>query len=697
MKFNCKKHPSTFLILALIVFILNSCATRSTDSNTSETDDLSAQTESAAAAADQPANTAASAATGEEDPFADPPGEQSTESAANPETPPAEVPPAAETPLVTEAPAPLPEVEITNLKYLANESGGTVVVEATGPMNYVTRSNPELKQFIIEIPNSKLPAKLKRPLNTKDFAGTIGSIDAYQAESSKTSRIVVQLREGAVEPYVQAEGNAILIVATDPKSTIAPTTAATLESSKGGSESSGSTAMTETADENTDININLNDSRILSSQSLSEFLSGNTKFYGKKISIEFPASTPVQTAIRFFIEETGINMIIDPDVTGTVSMKLRQVPWDQAFITMLRLAKLTYQRQGSILRIATVKALQAEEKEAKEQADLAKLSQPLKVKNFYINFAKLNEVKTQIEDLLTKSDTGKSKTTKIVLDERNGKLVIQDVEENLELIDKIIKNLDMPTKQVLIEGKIVEATEKFSRGIGVQWGLSGQDYVMGAQTARIGLGVGTAETSGSTLQGRLSFGVLPVIGELQATLALSEIDNKVKIVASPRVMTMTDMKATMEVTTNIQTLKTNIMASGGAVTNSNQYDYTPIPITMQVTPKVTPDNFVTMQVKVNRSVGNVDSTGKTSIDSRSVDTSILVRDGQTAVIGGLYQTDTAQGVTGVPGLKDIPFIGSLFRSKSENRQKIELLIFLTPRIINQEMQSGGTASESTTL
>lgn len=587
---------------------------------------------------------------------------------------------------------PAVEVEITGLKYKSNDNGGTVVIEATGPMTYTTRENPDLKQFIVEVSPARLPERLKRPLNTRDFAGSIGSIDPYQTPNTKTARFVIQLREGATTPFVQSEGNSLLVVSSEN----AEGAIATASSLKKDNEEALVSAETESPED--DVNINLNDSRILSSQSLADFLAGNTKFYGKRISIEFPAATPVQTAIRFFMEETGINMIIDEDVGGTVSMKLRQVPWDQAFVIMLKMAKLSYQRQGSILRIATVRTLQTEEKEAKEQAELTKLSLPLKVRNFFVNFAKVGEVKDRIEEMLVKNEAVKSRTTKVITDERNGKLIVQDTEENLDLIDKIIKNLDMPTKQVLIEGKIVEATEKFAKGIGIQWGLSGQEQQLGAQKLSANLGIGTPSTAGRDLGLGINFGTIPILGDLNATLSLSEIDNKVKVIASPRVMTLTDNAANVNVTSQVvsKVATVTVNPASGGTTNRDEFQTVSVPITMSVTPKVTPDNFVSMKINVSRGVANINADGRATVDTRSVDSNVLVRDGQAAVIGGLYLTDTNEGTTGVPGLKDIPFIGGLFRTRSQTKQKTELLIFLTPRIINQEIQASG-ANENVNL
>lgn len=734
---NDRISNALWICTLLIVFVLTACATGSGDSDLSSVDDLSDEQAVASADAGNSENpTASNDSSGNlEDEFKDDPGQQGSnkaldeapkdnlqqaqetqnpsdesllledekkdlppnqEQVANP--PPAEPPPVEQP--VSE-PVPVPEatvaattpqkaVEITGLNYKANDSGGTVIIEATGPVTYTTRANPDLHQFVVEIPNSKLPAKLKRTLNTKDFKGAIGAIDAYQSKGSLTSRIVIQLREGAAEPFVQAEGNSLLIVSTDPKAGDFAATGSSLPSNTAAGEETVSAEPVADAD----LNINLNDSRILTSQSLEDFLSGNSKYYGKRISVEFNR-TDLRQAIRFFMEETGINMIIDKEVTGEITMKLRQVPWDQAFVTMLRMGDLIYQRQGSILRIATVKKLQTEEKDAHELIEAKRLTQPLFVRNYFVNFATVPDTAKSIKEML--KEGGKdSPTTKIVEDVRNGKLIVQDTEANLNLIEKLVKNLDIPIKQVLIEAKIVEATEKFTRQIGVTWNFHDGTQALGNQSLSLNrLGAGKLP-EGADFNFDFRFGSLPLLGDLDASLALAEIDQTVKVVSSPRILTLTGIAASVNVTENLTSKSTSVATATPGAPPVDTYKEVAIPTTLNVTPTVTPDNFVTMKIGITRTVGTANPGGTVSTGTRTVDTNILVRDGQTATIGGLYQTDSSEGMTGVPVLKDIPYLGALFRAKNEIKSKTELLIFLTPRVVNQDFQST-QAKEGETL
>ncbi|MFM6928609.1 MAG: AMIN domain-containing protein, partial [Bdellovibrio sp.] len=249
----------------------------------------------------------------EEDPFANTVVDQ-------PAPPPANEAPAPEIPAISE-PAPSTSVAtngspatITNLQFKANENGGTVIVQGDRPLNYTTRANADLHQYIVEVNNAILPDKLKRSLNTKDIRGSIGSIDAYQNPGSTTARFVIQMREGVAEPAVQVEGNNLLIVAA------------------GGAISNVAHAeapVVEVGEE----------TKILPNQNLTDFLAGNNKFYGKKISIE-TNNMDIRDALNLITEESGVNMVIAEEVRGNVSLKLRQVPWDQALIVLMRARKL---------------------------------------------------------------------------------------------------------------------------------------------------------------------------------------------------------------------------------------------------------------------------------------------------------------------------------------------------------------------
>lgn len=577
----------------------------------------------------------------------------------------------------TPAPAPMEETvaaapygapaNITDLNFRANETGGTVIVQGDRPLTFTTRTNPDLRQFIIEVDNANLPERLKRSLNTRDIKGSVGAIDAYQNPGSSTARFVIQLRDGVGEPMVQQEGNSLLIVASG-------------------------TAPAQVA-EVTDVSTSMEDNNILPSQNLTEFLAGNTKFYGKKISIE-TNNMDIRDALNFITEESGVNMVISEDVKGAVSLKLRQVPWDQALVVIMKAKKLGYTRQGNVLRIAPLQDLKAEEDDATKLAQARKNLEPLKVRMFPVSYAKVDELEKKIKDFL-------GERGKVVGDVRTNALVVTDIEENLERAAKLIASLDTQPAQVSIEGKIVEAKESFTRSIGVNWNATGAPVKLGS-TARGPVNMNpsfnvnpSAATSGA-LNFNVNVGTLDVFGTLSAALALNETEEQVKIISAPRIMTMSNEKADISQTTEVAVRQ---VTQNGTATQET-FQFKPLTLKLEVTPQVTADGSVIMKVLVNRQFRGADVSsagqGAFSVNSREANTRVLVKNGQTAVIGGIYQSDATDGEVGVPWFRELPVVSYLFKTKNITKEKLELLIFLTPRIMGQ-VDSNNAAPSTTDI
>lgn len=555
---------------------------------------------------------------------------------------------------------------ITDLQFRSNETGGTIIVSGDRPLNYTTRSNPELRQFIIEVDNANLPDRLKRSLNTRDIKGSVGAIDAYQSPGSTTARFVIQLREGVSEPSVQAEGQSLLIVASGAQAT--------------------QVANTDEVDISAD-----QQSQILPSQNLTEFLAGNTKFYGKKISIE-TNNMDIRDALNFITEESGVNMVLSEDVKGSVSLKLRQVPWDQALVVLMKAKKLGYTRQGNVLRIAPIQDLKAEEDDATKLATARKNLEPLRVRMFPVSYAKVDDLEKKIREFL-------GERGKVAGDVRTNALVVTDIDENLDRVAKLIQSLDTQPAQVLVESKIVEASEDFTRNIGVNWGASGAPIKLG-QTARGPVNMNpsfninpTASTVGA-FNFNLNVGTLDIFGTLSAALAINEQENLVKIISSPRIMILTNEKGTINQTTEVPVRQ---VTQNGTATQET-FQFKPLTMKLEVTPQVTADGSVIMAVNVNRQFQGADVSsagqGAFAVNSREANTRVLVKNGATAVIGGIYQSDAQDGETGIPWFRELPFISYLFKTKNTRTQKSELLVFLTPRIMGQ-VDSGGGSSPST--
>ncbi|WP_413575623.1 type IV pilus secretin PilQ [Bdellovibrio sp. HCB290] len=580
--------------------------------------------------------------------------------------PPAPEPEIAQEPVSTPAAAPQARpATITDLQFKSNENGGTIVVQANRPLNFTTRSNPDLHQYIVEVENAILPDRLKRSLNTKDIRGAVGAIDAYQNPGSTTARFVIQLRDGVSEPAVQNEGNSLLIVAAG---------TATSNVASSGSQDA-------------EIEVEGGEGKILPNQNLTEFLTGNTRFYGKKISIE-TSNMDIRDALNLITEESGVNMVIAEEVRGNVSLKLRQVPWDQALVVLMRARKLGYTRQGNVLRIAPLVDLRSEEDDANKLALARKNLEPLKVRMFSISYAKVDDLEKKLKDFV-------GERGKVVGDPRTSSLVITDIAENIERAAKLIRSLDTQPPQVLIEGKIVEASERFQRQVGVSWNVSGQSINLGNTqrgpvTMNPRFNINPTNTQTGNFNFSVDVGTLDIFGSISAALALSESEDKVKTLSSPRILTMSNETAYISQTTEVPVKQVTITGNSQQET----YQFKPLALRLDVTPQVTVDGSVMMKVKIGRQTqGAVQTDGSFSTDSREADTRVLVKNGQTAVIGGIYSSDATEAEVGVPWFREIPVIGNLFKMQKRTKDKRELLVFLTPRVTTPAGGPNNTAEE----
>lgn len=590
-----------------------------------------------------------------------------------------------ETPAIEE-PAPEPvapsvsENQVTAINYLSSLNGGTIEIKTASPAIYNVRPNPGANQYVIEIQNATLTEPLKRPYIMKDFEGAFGAINAYQNTGGKISRIVVQLKS-AGEPIVSQEGNTLLVMAPGSGSP-ANLAAASAESAK---ESSHNTDA-----ESYNVKEASENEKVLAARTLDEFLTGSGRFFGRPISIQ-TNDADVRDVIGFIAEESGVNLVIADDVDGKVSVKLRQVPWDQALVIVMRSRGLGYIRQGNVLRITKLTTLQAEATAAKDIVETQKKLTPLKVKIMPVSYASVEELAKQVKFFLTEG------RGQVVSDARTSSIIITDTADVLMRVERLVKELDIPPAQVMIEGKIVEASESFTRTVGVNWSLSGSPIEVSSSggvngtPVRLTPGLGITPMPPSQVQSQNGFfslrvGTMDFLGALDSTLSLAQSDSLVRIISSPRIVTMNKEKSQISQRGEVITIQSTVDVGGNRTAQANR---TPVELKLEVTPQITAEGSVVLEVMVLRQFAGaqVDSeTRARPINSREAHTKVLVPNGQTAVIGGIYQSDESESESGIPGLKDIPVLGWLFKQKSQERIKNELLLFLTPRILNAKEQ-----------
>ncbi len=435
-------------------------------------------------------------------------------------------------------------------------------------------------------------------------------------------------------------------------------------------------------------------------------------FTGEKLSLNFQ-NVEVRSVLNVIADFTDLNIITSDAVGGSLTLRLKDVPWDQALQIILDTRGLDMRKNGNVVWIAPRDELATKEKLALESQQQIGELEALRTESFVLNYQKAQEVQT-----LLSSTTQKilSKRGSAVVDARTNTVFVQDVPTRLEEVRKLIAQIDVPVRQVMIEARIVEANDTFSKNLGARLGynqqLPGGDF-LGKQTLRTSIGpsltqnsiettnaAGTKQLSTGTFDinqgqnvnlpatalGGFSPSVISAIlfnrgftRFLTLELSALEADGKGKIISSPRVLTGDKVEAVIEQGTE---LPYQAATSSGATSVS----FRKANLSLKVKPQITPDGNIIMTLDINKdSVGQVTTAGF-AIDTKHVKTEVLVENGGTVVIGGIYTQDARTTITKVPLFGDLPVVGNLFKNNANQDNKTELLVFITPRIVDDRLK-----------
>ncbi|HWC64484.1 MAG TPA: type IV pilus secretin PilQ, partial [Thermoanaerobaculia bacterium] len=408
---------------------------------------------------------------------------------------------------------------------------------------------------------------------------------------------------------------------------------------------------------------------------------GETQYTGEPISLDLK-DADIKDVFRTISELTGLNIVIDPDVRGTVTVRLENVPWDQALELILKQNGLGYIIENNVMRIATTGKLQREEQE-RAALDLARqASLPTKTVIKRLSYANVGQAAATLKRVM-------SPRGDVIVDERTNTLIIREIQDYMPTVLQLLENLDRPTEQVIIESRIVETTKTFGHTLGVNWGFSGvADAAHGNTTNLVfpnnGNLAGTVFTRPNGAAQPSATGLALRLGNVLDTfnldIALNAAENQglVKIISSPRVAAMTNESASIQTGLQIPVQTT--------VNNTTSVLYVDATLQLQVTPQITAEGTILMQVNIQKREPapgvQIQGGGNVPLSIRQARTKIIVKDGGTAVIGGIFQMNDNDSYNYVPGLGKIPIIGNLFRTKQRLENHDELLIFITPRIIH---------------
>ena len=406
-------------------------------------------------------------------------------------------------------------------------------------------------------------------------------------------------------------------------------------------------------------------------------------YSGEKLTLNFQ-NISTREALSVIADFTGLNMVISDTVSGSLTLRLKDVPWDQAFEIILQSRGLDMRKNGNVIQVAPREEIAAKEKiEFSARQEITEL-EPLRTENFQLSYAKAADIVALISNDKQKilSKRGSSN-----FDLRTNMLFVKDVPSSLEEVLKLIKLVDVPVRQVLIEARFVEAGETFNQTLGGRLAAAGPTQAQGGSSigslGRVSASGGSLNLPGATSGlGGLTMTLFNAAATKTLTLELnaSAIDGTTKNIASPRVVTSDKTAATIESGVEVPYQQ----ASSSGATN---VAFKKAVLGLTVTPQITPEDSVTMKISVSQdSVGNIFS-GVPSINTKKVDTQVLVDNGGTVVIGGVYTQDESDSTTKVPGLGDIPVLGWLFKNNTRVKSKKELLVFITPKILKDTLGS----------
>jgi type IV pilus assembly protein PilQ len=535
-----------------------------------------------------------------------------------------------------------------------SDGTGRVIVQLTDPRTPVN-TRQEGNQIVVDFAGTLMPKNLMRRYDVMDFATPVQTVDAIRVEGS--SRLIITAQGDFEQLAYQSDNQYTVEVKPSLKRAAA-------EDKK--------------------------------------------EYTGERLTLNFQ-DIDVRSVLQLLADTSGQNIVVSDSVTGNLTLRLQNVPWDQALDIVLRTKGLDKRRQDNVIIIGPTEELATREKaELAAHKEVQELS-PIRSEYMQVNYAKVSDLAKMIRPTGAQAggapgggrNSMLSPRGTLSIDERTNTLLVQDTAENLAEIRRLVQTLDVPVKQVLIEARIVVVSDTFERDLGAQFGItsaqsngSGADTMVQSALTNLSSGLPVTPVAVPALANRYmvntpaantngSIGISILGGSYLVDLALSAAENegKSETISSPRVITANQKQATIMQGVEIPYQES---ASSGATTTQ----FKNAVLSLKVTPLITPDNRVILDLDVSDDTVGQQVTSATggsvpSIDTRQIQTQVLVGDGQTVVLGGILETTKSYAANKVPWLGDIPILGHLFKSTTNINNKTELLIFITPKILRE--------------
>ena len=569
--------------------------------------------------------------------------------------------------------------EIKNVNFTQEGEVSKLIIETDKDVFAERFHVTEDKQIILDLKNVKVSPKLLRGIDTSEFPGSTVYISGYKKPGSTNDiRFAIQLRDN-VRSILEIKDNKIFLNIENRFGVFSQTKIRAGES----------TSLKPGATKEDSIGLNIPKSNSVEDILQNLTLSGPKKYIGKRISINVK-DIPVPDLLNMIADTSGFNIIIDQEISKLppLSLMLTNVPWDQALDTIMNLSKLVADKNANILIMKTLAQAAREKEEELKTEQLKEGLEPLVTRVFLINYATLADISTIVKDYLT------PKRATLQADERTNSLIVKDTVDSIERIKKIIETLDTQTPQILIEAKIIEANENYQKNIGLSNGVSvGYDPLRDTSSGSAsGAGFSFNSTGSNAISATIA--VYKRLVGLDFKLQLLESESKGRVISTPRIVTQNKKPATIT-SSNQTSFRVQQLATGTAPAVAT-FQNISATLNLTVTPQVTNDGAISMNISLSKGSFGIrpSADAPPNLNTRNISTNVLVDNGSTVVIGGLYQTDLLETKSGIPFLRDLPLVGWLFRTPNNTvNSKNELIIFMTPRIINQE-EAGLTETQS---
>lgn len=560
---------------------------------------------------------------------------------------------------------------VLDVQFHESKAGGRLELKLEGSTGWTTE-RPDYRSAVLTLKSASIPRRLERSLDTSDLETPIKMVSAFKAPGADDRVRVVVAAESAIEEQVvkTKDGLSWRIRLKGSKTEEATTTA----------QAAGFSDEAEKYSE--------------------EGAPQKARYVGKRVTFEFK-DIDIHNLLRIIAEISKKNIVVSDDVSGKVTIRLRNVPWDQALELILRSKGLGKEEFGNIIRVAPLRALEEEAKSREARAATLRRAEPLAVRLIPVNYATADNMKDRVKEVLTERGI-------VTVDTRTNTLIVRDIESNIGRVQSLVSNLDLQTPQVLIEGRIVEARTQLAKEVGIQWGgsataapafgnqtglafpavVAGQgaagDSPNAGVTATPGWAVNLPAAIGNGSGGGLGLILGSAGGAVQLNLRLSALESQglVKVVSAPKVTTLDNQTAKISQGTSIPFSQVSAAGVNTLFVEAR--------LSLEVTPHITQDGSVLLHITADKSEpdpGTTGANGQPAILRKQANTNVLVKDGDTTVIGGIFVRSTAERHAGVPLLGRIPVLGFFFRKRTETEDRQELLIFITPRILNRQQMA----------